>query len=209
MKINNLFISPHFSDRTSIIDTIVLHYISASNINKEDPYNIVDVVNILTKPIEYKNKTIKVSVHYLIDRDGIVYQLVDDCKCAWHAGKSKMPDGKNVKGSVNDFSIGIELVGMKDDEFAKLQYRGLSKLLKKLVSKYDIKRKNILGHEDVAPKRKIDPGDLFNWDIVDDVFLVKKLKPKVVKPVVEVVKEISFIERIINILISLFKPHRK
>tara|TARA_B100001250_G_C19784224_1_gene783339 strand:+ start:1257 stop:1979 length:723 start_codon:yes stop_codon:yes gene_type:complete len=105
----------------------------------------------------------KVSSHYLIDRAGMVFKLVDDLKIAWHAGKSKWKEFKNL----NNNSIGIELVNKGHrfgyQKFTKKQILSLIGLCKKLKSKYRIKNHSILGHSDIAPLRKTDPGEKFPW----------------------------------------------
>jgi len=158
--------SSHYTKgRHNPIDTIIVHYISAINTRPEDPYNVKYLLNFLRKPIPNGNKKpIRVSAHYLIGRDGTTYACVDESNTAWHAGLSHMPDGRSYNRSVNDFSIGIELAGGKWEEFEEVQYLSLAELIN------DIKRrnpkitvKNVLGHCDVAPGRKIDPGKHFDW----------------------------------------------
>ena len=105
----------------------------------------------------------KVSCHYLISRNGKVFRLVKDRKIAWHAGKSCW--GKYI--NLNKDSIGIELVNRGHEfgyaNFTKKQILTLKKLCSKLVKKYKIKRRNIIGHSDIAPLRKKDPGEKFPW----------------------------------------------
>ena len=168
-KIDYSVKSPHYSKRTSKIDTVVIHYISAINILPNDPYHIPTILDLLTKPIPTGGKEVKVSAHYLISRgNDPIYNLVDEKYAAWHAGRSKMPKtGRNVRGSVNDFSIGIELVGGKWEEFDMFQYTSLAKLVSSIVDKYGdgkIENINIVGHSDIAPGRKFDPGPRFDWD---------------------------------------------
>ena len=109
------------------------------------------------------SKRHKVSCHYLIDRKGTIFQLVEDNKIAWHAGKSKWKKFKNL----NHNSIGIELVNKGHQfgyqKFSKKQINMLIKLCLKLKRKYRIKNSFILGHSDVAPLRKSDPGEKFPW----------------------------------------------
>ena len=92
-----------------------------------------------------------------IDRAGKIYQLVEDLKIAWHAGKSKWDKFNNL----NEFSIGIELQNkghkLGYQNFSKKQIMSLINLGKKLKKKYKIKSKNFLGHSDIAPLRKIRP----------------------------------------------------
>ena len=113
-----------------------------------------------------KNTKFKVSCHYFIERNGIVYRMVDDNKIAWHAGKSKWKDFNNL----NKHSIGIEIQNkghtIKYQNFTKNQISSLIMLLKTLMKKYKIKKENVLGHSDIAPLRKIDPGEKFPWNFL-------------------------------------------
>jgi len=105
----------------------------------------------------------KVSCHYLIDRKGQVLRMVDENKVAWHAGKSKWKNFKNL----NKNSIGIELVNkgheFKYERFTNSQINELIKLCLNLKKKFKIKNSNILGHSDISPMRKQDPGEKFPW----------------------------------------------
>lgn len=102
-----------------------------------------------------------VSAHYIISGKGKIYQLVKDEKCAWHAGKSFW-DGQT---SLNKLSIGIELSSpsLGQNKYSKSQISALMELLKKLQKKYHVKPQHILGHSDIAPDRKPDPGKGFPW----------------------------------------------
>ncbi len=110
-----------------------------------------------------KNPKSKVSCHYLINRKGKIIQLVEDRNIAWHAGKSKWKKFKNL----NYNSIGIELEnkGLRHgyENFTKIQINSLISLCKILKKKYLIKKENFLGHSDIAPLRKSDPGTKFPW----------------------------------------------
>lgn len=130
------------------IDTIIIH--SSYDALGDDPY---DVDGLLTVYKQYG-----VSAHYLIDRSGTVFQLVEDKNIAYHAGVSSVPDGRT---NVNFFSIGIELMNTKEDKYTSTQYKSLNKLLDFLESNYSIKY--TLGHDDIAPNRKDDPWN-FDWD---------------------------------------------
>ena len=116
-----------------------------------------------------KNPKSNVSCHYFIERNGNIFRMVEDNKIAWHAGKSKWRDLKNL----NKHSIGIEIQNkghfINYQNFTKKQIFSLIKLIKVLMKKYKIKTKNILGHSDIAPLRKLDPGEKFPWN-----FLSKK-----------------------------------
>ena len=105
----------------------------------------------------------KVSSHYLINRKGEIIQMVKEKNIAWHAGKSRWKKFKNL----NNYSIGIELVNKGHQfgyqNFSRRQISSLIKLCKKLKKKYLIKKENFLGHSDIAPLRKADPGEKFPW----------------------------------------------
>ena len=105
----------------------------------------------------------KVSSHYLINRKGKVYRLVRDEMIAWHAGKSLWANFRNL----NKNSIGVELVNRGHyfgyQNFTSMQIKSLIKISKILIKKYNIKKKYIVGHSDVAPLRKNDPGEKFPW----------------------------------------------
>ncbi|MDH4330608.1 MAG: N-acetylmuramoyl-L-alanine amidase [Candidatus Moranbacteria bacterium] len=136
---------------TRTIDTIVVH--SSYNALGGDEYD----TDLLIK--EYKEYG--VSPHYLIDRKGKVYRLVEDKNVAYHAGVSETPDGRE---GVNAFSIGVELINNKEDEYTKAQYSSLNNLIDYLEGKY--KMKYILGHDEISPGRKTDPWNM-NWKKVD------------------------------------------
>ena len=109
------------------------------------------------------NPKSEVSCHYLINRNGKVFNMVDDQNIAWHAGKSMWQKYKNL----NKNSIGIELVNKGHkygyQNFTKKQINVLVNLCRKLKKKYKIKNNSILGHSDIAPLRKVDPGEKFPW----------------------------------------------
>ena len=110
-----------------------------------------------------KNPKSKVSCHYFIDRNGEIYKMIDDNKIAWHAGKSKW---KNIN-NLNKNSIGIEIQNQGHliyyQRFPNKQISSLIVLIKLLFKKYNIKKSNVLGHSDIAPLRKKDPGEKFPW----------------------------------------------
>lgn len=133
------------------IDTIIIH--SSYDALGGDPYDIDGII------AEYKQYG--VSAHYLIARSGKIYQLVENKNIAYHAGESKVPDGRT---GVNAFSIGIEMVNTTSGKFTSDQYEALNSLIKTLKKQYSIKY--ILGHDDIAPGRKTDPWNI-NWDKVD------------------------------------------
>ena len=106
----------------------------------------------------------EVSCHYLIKKNGEIVKLVPDLYTAWHAGKSSWKGFK----SLNQNSIGIEITNPGHEygykKFSKKQISCLLKLSKFLIKKYRISHKNILGHSDIAPERKKDPGEKFPWE---------------------------------------------
>jgi len=110
------------------------------------------------------NPNSKVSSHFLINRKGKIYRLVQDNQIAWHAGKSYWKKYKNI----NQNSIGIELVNkghrLGYENFKRRQIDSLIKICRILIKKYKINEKNIVGHSDIAPLRKIDPGEKFPWE---------------------------------------------
>ena len=110
-----------------------------------------------------KNPKSKVSCHYLINRKGKIIQMVKDKNIAWHAGKSRWKNFVNL----NKNSLGIELVNKGHQfgyqNFTNQQIKSLISLCKILKKKFAIKKENFLGHSDIAPLRKIDPGEKFPW----------------------------------------------
>jgi N-acetylmuramoyl-L-alanine amidase len=151
MKIISDF-SPNFSKKTRLIKEIkfvIMHYTGMQS-EIESIYRL-------------KDPKFKVSSHYLINRKGEVTQMVLDHKIAWHAGKSRWKQFSNL----NKYSIGIELVNKGHqfgyENFSKKQITSLINLCKVLKKKYLIKSENFLGHSDIAPLRKKDPGERFPW----------------------------------------------
>lgn len=100
---------------------------------------------------------LQVSAHFLIRRDARVLQFVSCDRRAWHAGASSW----RGQGNCNDYSVGIELEGLEGSGFEPQQYRQLARLLRALAAAYPIEA--AVGHEDVAPGRKFDPGAGFDW----------------------------------------------
>ena len=135
--------------RSNEIKFIIFHY---TGMRRE-----IDAINKLT------SQKSKVSCHYFIKRNGQILKLVPDLYTAWHAGVSCW---RNYK-SINKNSIGIEISNpghrYKYSNFNKDQIKSVISLSKFLIKKYKIKPKYILGHSDIAPERKIDPGEKFPW----------------------------------------------
>lgn len=149
LKIVNRLMGSGFSvpSKPRGIDTIVLH--SSYDLNGSDRYSVGGVIK------EYESYG--VSAHYLIDRAGTIYRLVEDKNIAYHAGVSKMPDGRQ---NVNDFSIGIEMLNTETGQFTAAQYTAVNTLIASLKKQYPIK--SVVGHSDIAPDRKTDPWN-FDW----------------------------------------------
>jgi AmpD protein len=154
--------SPNFDERPQevVIDTLVIHHISLPSgrfgngaidqffLNQLDP---------TADPYFAEIAHLKVSSHFLINRAGQVTQYVSTKAKAWHAGVSCL-DGRE---KCNDFSIGIELEGNGETPFEPEQYKSLAKLTKLLEQTFPIRF--IVGHSDIAPGRKTDPGPNFDW----------------------------------------------
>lgn len=152
-EIKNKLVSWGFStSQNRKIDTIIIH--SSYNAVGSDPHDLDDIIYNEYKPYG-------VSPHYIISREGKVYRLVEDKNIAYHAGESKVPDGRT---NVNNFSIGIEIVNTKSEKPNDAQYDVLKKLLTYLKGEYEIKY--VLGHSDIASGRKDDPWN-FDWKRVD------------------------------------------
>jgi AmpD protein len=155
--------SPYFDARpeNTKIELIVIHNISL-------PPNIYagpGVVQLFTNqlnpnehPYYAEIYTRKVSSHFFIRRDGELIQFVSCLQRAWHAGASSWQGRERC----NDFSVGIELEGTDFEAFEPAQYNTLKQLVKALKKSYPIQ--HIVGHSDIAPDRKTDPGPYFEWD---------------------------------------------
>lgn len=142
------FPSPNFAPRHSLINCIVIHDTASKTAKAALEW--------------FANKEAKVSSHYLIDKNGNIYQCVAEDKVAWHAGNSELWQ----VGNVNDYSIGIELVDDNDnDSYPEEQIESLLDLATELIVKYKIQLNRIVGHEHIAiPRgRKTDPGRDFDW----------------------------------------------
>ncbi|TAD96586.1 MAG: N-acetylmuramoyl-L-alanine amidase [Bacteroidetes bacterium] len=160
------------------ITHLVLHFCSDAVENPANPHVVQRNVEIF--------ETYQVSAHYLVGRDGQIYQLVKEDRMAFHAGKGKMPQAPFYENELNIRSIGIEImaVGSENDMkmfmsaenyrkidkknigFTEEQYQALNKLIADILKrnpKIVKDRKHIIGHEEFAPARRSDPGELFDW----------------------------------------------
>ena len=144
--------SPNFSTPKRIkkkIKYIIIHYTGMKN-----------ELSALNRLTNYKSK---VSAHYFIKKNGKILNLVPDLYEAWHAGISNW---KNIQ-SLNRYSIGVEIQNSGHEnfyeKFSVKQINSVKKLLRFLTARYRVNRKNVLGHSDIAPNRKKDPGEKFPW----------------------------------------------
>ncbi len=139
--------SPNFNERKNVsdIDIIILHY---------------TVINQDLTLKTFADPGSKVSSHYLINNNGNIIQIVPDEKRAWHAGKSFWAGETDI----NSRSIGIEIVNDGNSNYKSIQIEAVINLCAALRDKYNIPNARILGHSDVAPARKNDPGKFFPWE---------------------------------------------
>ena len=141
--------SPNFDERAQSVSMIVLHYTGMPDADS--------AIDRLTSP------DARVSAHYVVKEDGEVLQLVDEEKRAWHAGKSYWRGVTDV----NSASVGIEIVNPGHEfgyrPFPDEQIASVIPLVADIKDRHGIGRGNIVGHSDVAPSRKEDPGELFPW----------------------------------------------
>lgn len=146
--------SPNFDARDRVVDMLVLHY-TGMKTGAEALARLCD-------------PAAKVSAHYTIDRDGRIYAHVPEEMRAWHAGVSYWAGEKNVNGR----SVGIEIVNPGHEfgyvPFADVQIAALIDLADGIVKRHAIPAARVLGHSDVAPARKADPGELFPWRTLAD-----------------------------------------
>jgi len=157
--------SPNFNSRPDASDVtlVVLHSISLP----PGLYGGDGIERLFTNRLDWEAdpyyqaiRGLKVSAHFLIRRQGELLQFVSCDDRAWHAGQSSWHGRSNC----NDYSIGIELEGLEGDAFEPSQYRTLANLLRSLARRYPVTE--IVGHEHVAPTRKHDPGQGFDWSLL-------------------------------------------
>lgn len=142
--------SPNFDERTLPVTMVVLHYTGMQD--------AASAIARLTDP------DAKVSAHYLIAEDGQIVRMVAEDKRAWHAGKSFWRGMTDI----NSASVGIEIVNPGHEfgyrPFPVAQIDALIPLMREITLRYRITRGNVVGHSDIAPARKDDPGELFPWE---------------------------------------------
>lgn len=144
--------SPNFSPRPEPrIDMLVMHYTVSSTLERTVDW--------------FRNRDSRVSAHYVIGKDGKIVQMVRDRDKAWHAGISHWQGEPNC----NNFSIGIEVVNEGEKSgipYTPEQYRSLIFLGRRLMARYRIPLRRVLGHSDISPYRKTDPGKHFDWQLL-------------------------------------------
>ncbi|WP_218775523.1 N-acetylmuramoyl-L-alanine amidase [Oceanobacillus senegalensis] len=179
IQIKNVLLPKEYSEpRQSPITHVVLHFTSNAAAKFRDPYRFEEILDIF---IEYG-----VSVHYMIGRKGEVYRLIPENRVAYHAGKGELPGFPKYKDRLNDFSIGIELMGIgtkaemrtvipdfiydfidpRKIGYTDAQYDTLCQLLEDILVRNSniLRDKNhIIGHDEYAVNRKVDPGSMFDW----------------------------------------------
>nr|WP_298150258.1 N-acetylmuramoyl-L-alanine amidase [uncultured Pseudoxanthomonas sp.] len=142
--------SKNFDERRPVV--IVLHYTEQESVEQS------------LDTLRSRNSGGRVSSHYLLGKDGKIYQLVSDAKRAWHAGSGRWGSITDV----NNASIGIEIDNDGKSPFPDAQIDSLIVLLRDLTTRLRIPPTQIIGHSDLAPTRKIDPGPLFPWKRLHD-----------------------------------------
>ena len=142
--------SPNFDDRLLPVSILVLHYTGM-----QDAASAIERLS---------NAEAKVSCHYLIAEDGQIVKMVEEDKRAWHAGRSHWRGTTDI----NSASIGIEIVNPGHEwgyrPFPVAQIDALIPLVQAIMLRHKITRGNVVGHSDIAPARKVDPGELFPWE---------------------------------------------
>ncbi|MGH6744051.1 N-acetylmuramoyl-L-alanine amidase [Novosphingobium sp. PhB57] len=159
--VNSIVKSPNFNERKLPISMVVLHYTGMKS--------AAEALERMCDP------EAEVSAHYMIDEAGAVTSLVPEEKRAWHAGRSYWRGVTDV----NSASIGIELVNPGHEwgyrPFPEAQMEALLPLLADIVKRNHIPRGNVVGHSDIAPARKQDPGEFFDWARLGDLGLALKI----------------------------------
>ena len=185
--------SPNFNTpkrQKKNIKYIIIHYTGMKN-----------ELTALNRLTDYKSK---VSAHYFITKNGKIINLVPDLYEAWHAGKSNW---KNIQ-SLNRYSIGVEIQNSGHqnlyEKYSNKQMNSVKKLLRFLTKRYRVNCKNILGHSDIAPIRKKDPGEKFPWKELAKVKLAHWHQLNEKELIKYRLKKINFLEEK-NFFINLHK----
>jgi AmpD protein len=158
--------SPNFNERpeNTKISLIVIHSISLPpNVYGNNYVEDFFMNKLIISDHDYfqEIQDMRVSSHLYIKRTGEIIQFVPFNKKAWHAGLSSYMNEENC----NEFSIGIELEGYHTEKYTNHQYKSLLEVSKALINTYkDLNKDNIVGHSDISPGRKEDPGKYFEWN---------------------------------------------
>ena len=156
--------SPNYNARNAPIDILLLHYTGMQSAQAA-----LDRLS---------DSTAQVSAHYLVDEDGTTYRLVDEAHRAWHAGVAYWDGTRDI----NAHAIGIEIVNPGHEfgyrAFPLAQMEAVRTLAKDIVARHGIRPQRVLGHSDVAPLRKEDPGELFDWGFLAESGVGLWPKPK-------------------------------
>lgn len=141
--------SPNYDERKLPITMLIMHY-TGMKTGKEALDRMCDA-------------QAKVSAHYMVEEDGQIFQLVDEAKRAWHGGLAYWRGIEDI----NSASIGIEIVNKGHEwgycEFPSAQMQSVAELSKAILDRHNILPRDVIGHSDIAPIRKEDPGELFDW----------------------------------------------
>ncbi|MDX8406886.1 MAG: 1,6-anhydro-N-acetylmuramyl-L-alanine amidase AmpD [Mariprofundaceae bacterium] len=157
--------SPHFNHRppSAAIDLIVLHAISLPpGVFEQQPIDMffTGQLDAASYPDLAELEGVRVSAHFVVNRDGRVTQYVACSERAWHAGVSSWQG----RDDCNDYAIGIEMIGDETHPFTRAQYRACARLCHTLMHRFPaIDHTRIVGHQDIAPGRKWDPGKQCSW----------------------------------------------
>ncbi len=161
-------LSPNINERRGgkTISILVLHYTGMSSAKKACDWLC--------------NPESQVSCHYLVDDHGGIVQMVDEQSRAWHAGVSSWHDQEDV----NSISIGIEIQNhghtMGYPDFGSAQMAGVAALCKDIITRHKIEPRNVVAHSDVAPGRKVDPGEKFDWAYLKAFGIGHLVEPEII-----------------------------
>lgn len=200
MKVNYKHLSPNFDTRDGQrIDMLVLHYTGMES-GEAAIKKLCD-------------ETAKVSAHYVVGLDGAVYGLVDESMRAWHGGVSSWRGNTNI----NQRSIGIEIVNKGHElgytTFPQQQMESVMILCESILRRHRIPPRNVVAHSDIAPTRKKDPGELFNWELLASHKIGLFPEPKTTRQAdEEALKDYGYdttdIEKAIIAFQRHFRPHK-
>ena len=167
--------SPNFDARTCAIDLVVLHYTGMQDAETAlrrltDPAPVAGAY-----PGPWRDKEAapdaplaRVSAHYVVGEDGVIYRIVDEQSRAWHAGAASWLG----EGDVNSRAIGIEIVNGGHDfglpDYPRAQIDAVIALVRDILGRRQLKPSQVVGHSDIAPERKQDPGEKFPWKLLAD-----------------------------------------